>query len=221
MGSPKEKSFTEEIKCTYCGNLAPMEIVAVFSRVSEVCDERSKFSWEEGPVWQLLSCPACLEISLRKVYYHDGFTPEEWKKEILYPTSVNKIIGLPAKVKVAYETALKVSNIDPNAYAVLLGRVIDTVCIDRKAKGDSLAERIKDLANKNEIPCRLADIAHQLRQLRNIGAHADLGNLTKDEIPILSDLCKAILEYVYTAPALIDQVKKHFTRLNKKKLTSK
>jgi len=55
-----------------------------------------------------------------------------------------------------------------------------------------------------------------VQKLRNIGAHADLGNLTKDEIPILSDLCKAILEYVYTAPALTDQVRRRLARLKRK-----
>ena len=213
----KEENFTSPIKCFHCGNVAPMEVVTSFSQVKEVGDDPSHPPWEEGPVWQLLNCPACSDITLKKVYYHEMFDPDDLQEEILYPVCENKILGLPKEVFSAFEAASKVKNIDPNAYAVLLGRVLDKVCIDRKANGDSLAERIQDLAKKNEIPKHLADMANQLKDLRNIGAHANLGDLTKEEIPMLSDLCKAILEYVYTAPALIEKVNKHFQKLKQKK----
>jgi len=211
-----KKRYTMPIKCGHCSNRAPMEIVAIFSKVEEQHDEGSNISWEEGPAWEILLCPACLDVSLQKTYYHEGFDPSDWKWEIIYPKEIKEIVGLPQEVEVAYEAALKVRNIDPNAYAVLLGRVLDKVCIDRKAEGKSLSDRLKNLAEKGEMPTRLAEMAHQLRQLRNIGAHADLGNLTASEIPILSDLCSAILEYVYTAPALIERVKKHFKKLKNK-----
>jgi hypothetical protein len=125
------------------------------------------------------------------------------------------LVGLSPKIEQAYQSALKVKNVDSNAFAVLLGRVLDQVCIERGAKGDSLYDRLKDLASKGEIPTRLAEMAHQLRHLRNIGAHADLGDLTSAEVPILDDLCRAILEYVYTAPKLIEQVELKMAELRK------
>jgi Domain of unknown function (DUF4145) len=63
-----------------------------------------------------------------------------------------------------------------------------------------LNKKLNDLAEKGEIPTKLVEVAHSLRKLRNFGAHASLGELTRDEIPILDDLCRAILEYVYNAP---------------------
>jgi hypothetical protein len=98
--------------------------------------------------------------------------------------------------------ALKVKPIDSNAFAVLLGRVLELLCIDRKAIGKTLDNKLSDLATKGEIPSKLVDVAHNLRKFRNIGAHADLGELTAKEVPILDDLCRATLEYVYTAPHL-------------------
>lgn len=216
MDKKIEKRFTAAMKCGHCGNTAPMEIVALFSRIEEHYDETAKMTFEAGPAWELLFCPACLDVSLQKIHYHDLWEPEG-STEIIYPTKIKLIIGLPKEVNIAYEAALKVSIIDPNAYAVLLGRVLDKVCIDRKAEGGSLSDKLKFLAEKGEIPSRLAEIAHQLRQLRNIGAHADLGDLTTNEIPVLSSLCNAILEYVYTAPALIEQVKKHLEQLKTNK----
>jgi len=212
MTENKQKRFTPAMKCGHCGNKTPMEIVASFSQIQEKYDESIKMSWEEGPVWELLLCPACSDVTLQRTEYHEAFV-DDLLSEILYPIKTKPIIGLPKEVNMSYEAALRVSNIDPNAFAVLLGRVLDKVCLDRKAQGESLSEKLQYLAKQGEIPSRLAEIAHQLRQLRNIGAHADLGDLTEKEIPILSALCNAILEYVYTAPALIDQVKKHFENL--------
>jgi len=60
-------------------------------------------------------------------------------------------------------------------------------------------------------------MAHQLRFLRNIGAHATLGELTRGEAPILDDLCNAILEYVYTAPHRVEKVAKRIDELKKRK----
>jgi hypothetical protein len=81
--------------------------------------------------------------------------------------------------------------------------------------GESLYNRLTSLAEKCEIPTRLTEMAQQLRQLRNIGAHADLGKLTPAEVPVLDDLCRAILEYVYTAPKLIEQVELRLKELKK------
>jgi len=120
----------------------------------------------------------------------------------LYPQSIRIPVGLPVEIEKAYLAAIKVKAIDSNAFAVLLGRVLERVCVDRSATGDSLHKRLSDLAGKSEIPAKLVDVAHGLRHLRNVGAHADLGELTSEEVPILDDLCRAILEYVYTAPHL-------------------
>ncbi|MCI0563315.1 MAG: DUF4145 domain-containing protein, partial [Nitrososphaera sp.] len=117
----------------------------------------------------------------------------------------------------AYDAALKVRNIDSNAFAVLLGRVLDLVCLDKQATGNSLFERLNFLAARGDIPQQLADIAHQLRQLRNIGAHADLGELTSAEVPVLDGLCRAILEYVYKAPQLLQVAEQRLQQLKQDK----
>jgi hypothetical protein len=95
------------------------------------------------------------------------------------------------------------------------GRVLELICLDREARGTTLNEKLQDLAKRGNIPGPLGEMAHQLRALRNVGAHATLGELTSQEVPILDDLCRAILEYVYTAPNLITQVKKRIEKYKK------
>ena len=176
-----------------------MTVVAEYNR-------RRSFDYDWG-LWELVECPACNEVILRKRHWDEDY-PDELHYELLYPSPQGKVDGLPETIDRAYMAALKIRAIDSNAFAVLLGRVLDLVCIDRAAQGASLFERLKDIADKGIIPQQLADMAHAMRQLRNIGAHADLGELTQAEVPILESLIKAILEYVYAAPALVALVQK-------------
>jgi hypothetical protein len=128
-----------------------------------------------------------------------------------------RLSGLPSQIQEAYELALKVRVIEPNAYAVLLGRILEMICKDRGAVGKDLHEQLNSLATKGEIPIKLVGVAQSLRQLRNLGAHASIGELTSEEIPLLDDLCKAILEYVYIAPYLAKQAENRYKILKSKK----
>jgi hypothetical protein len=77
-----------------------------------------------------------------------------------------------------------------------------------------LANRTRH-AKLNRVRQLLALVAAGLRKLRNIGAHADLGELTGAELPVLDDLTRAILEYVYSAPLLAREAEERFARLKK------
>jgi hypothetical protein len=135
----------------------------------------------------------------------------------LYPLGEKVLRGLPRKIDAAYQAAHKVRNIDANAYGVLLGRVLDLVCEDRKASGKTLDQKLKSLAQNGEIPSKLVDVAAGVRKLRNIGAHANMGDLTAAELPVLDDLTRAILEYVYSAPFLAKEAEKRLAKLKTKK----
>jgi len=210
----KQKGFTIALKCGYCGNVATMEIKAS-------CGHMTNPTENIGEAFELVLCPSCKNVNLVITRYeevYDGVYPEYDKiTEISYPVEPKQVIGLPIKVSKAYKAAIKVRSIDPNAFAVLLGRVLEEVCKDRRATGKTLYERLKDLANKGEIPERLAEMAQSLRQFRNVGAHADLGELTENEIPFLDDLSRAILEYVYSVPKLVERVQRRLDEINKSK----
>jgi len=208
-----EKRFSGDERCGHCGNTTPMEIVAEYSGVRSYDDyPRSGIIWEAGTVYQLLLCPACESISLRSYWWHDrAMEPPDIEFKSLYPTQPAAPVGLPESIGRAYDAAQKVRSIDANAYGVLLGRVLELVCQDRHANGRFLGGKLEDLASRGEIPEGLVGVADGLRNLRNVGAHAALGELTPAELPIMDSLCRAILEYVYSAPSLAKQAE---TRLD-------
>jgi hypothetical protein len=208
-----QKVFTETTKCGHCANSAPMEIVASHSQVDS--HEEEGAYWEAGLVYQLTECPACRGITLRNFYYHDADDPEEFDHKVLFPLQRANPAGLPTTILKGWEAAARVKQIDTNAYGVLLRRLLELVCADRGANGKMLNDQLADLAQKGEIPSKLVDVARGLRRLSNVGAHALLGDLTPAEAPILEDLCRAVLEYVYSAPYLAQQAEERLAKLNK------
>ena len=200
----EEIEFTALMECSHCGNSAPMKIHAVLSQVKEYEDPQGGFPWEEGPIHELVVCPACEDILLLRHYWHDGWDPEEFPPaDVVYPRPSELPRGLPPEIRKQLEEALRVKKASPNAYGVLLGRLLELVCNDRGAKTGRLGDRLRELAARDEIPQKLVEVAEKLQELRHAGAHAFVGELTKAEIPILDSLCKAILEYIYSAPELL------------------
>ena len=209
-----EKRVSGVVQCGHCNNRAPMEIVATHSQVKDKFDPISKESWDLGDVYELLLCPSCNKVTLRKYFWHEMMEPDEVSIRVLYPVDKSPL-GLPASIQEAYNDALQVRTVNANAYAVLIGRVLEMVCDDRNATGKELYAKLQDIAVKGEIPDKLVGTANSLRNLRNVGAHASLGKLTEAEIPILDDLCKAILEYVYSASFLAKQAEDRLDHLKK------
>jgi hypothetical protein len=193
-----------------------MEIGASLPQIERHQNPKLHYEWEQGLIYQIAVCPACSNVTLRRCMWHEDMEADECTFTVLYPSSRSLPPGMPEKIAQAYEAASRVKDVDANAYAVLLGRVLELICIDRGAKGKFVAEKLKHLAEKNEIPENLVKVAAGLRNLRNVGAHAELGELTPAEIPILTKLCVAIVEYVYSAPHLATQAEECLNRLKGK-----
>lgn len=195
-------AYSEVSNCDHCENAAPMKIVACHEEMRAYDDyPGGGLEWEAGTRYELLRCPACSNVILRSYYWNDlTMDGSEVKYLTLYPRRDEAPLGLPQDIATALETASRVRRVSPNAYGVLLGRVLEMVCEDRCAGGVNLAAKLADLSSRGEIPQKLVDAARSLRDLRNVGAHPSLGELTNREVPILDELCRAILEYIYSAP---------------------
>ena len=211
-----EQLFSGKETCPHCSNAAPMEIVAKYGRIVTY-GEHPIEGFDTSVNYELLKCPACQDILLRKFFWNDlRDDPSNVRYQLLYPVPTTGPVGLPLKVSTTYEEAQKVRNISPNAYAVLLGRVLEEVCSDRRAKGRTLSAKLKDLSDRGEIPEKLVKVASGLRGLRNVGAHSGAGVLTATETPIIDKLCSAILDYVYSASILAEEAPHLLDNLQKR-----
>ena len=68
------------------------------------------------------------------------------------------------------------------------------------------------MASTGRIPKTLTEMANQLKQLRNLGAHDAEDEVTEEDVPIILDFLEVILEYLYVAPAKIAAVQARLNR---------
>ncbi len=114
--------------------------------------------------------------------------------------------AVPQAIRKAYEAALKVKNVEPNAFAVLVGRALEIMCKCENVQSRVLAEKLRNLGDSGRIPQVLAQMALQLKQLRNLGAHVAEDEVKEEDVPIILEFVEAILEYLYVAPEKIAKV---------------
>lgn len=197
-----EQRYSQNMKCRHCRNTVTMPIVADYSQVRSHSARDGLMEWSAGNVFQILECPACDGVTFQRGYFHDQF-PEEWQPAVLYPTEAEKVEGLSVEIERAYAAALAVKGIEAHAFAVLVRRLLEMICLNKGAQEKNLFEGLKALVRTGVIPQQLIDIANGLRIFGNIGAHAGGEQLSENEVPVIDALCRAILEYVYGAPRLV------------------
>lgn len=215
-------TFSKLTSCGHCSNISNMKIIGSISDMEEpnYKDDDPMYGSppEQGIIYSVLKCPACSKTNILSYFWHDCMeSDDDITFKNIYPPDKNIPIGLPENIFKAFRAAEKVKSIDVNAYVILLRRLLELICIDRSAKGDTLAAMLSDLASRNEIPDKLVKVAKGLKDFGNIGAHAGIGELSENEIPIVTTLCTAILEYIYSAPHLATIAESKLNAIKKKK----
>jgi hypothetical protein len=200
-----------------CGHCHQRVTALERARYHEVYTDYTSFGeielWRE---WRLLECGACARPILQELDSEGDWAIPGYEPPVLYPVAGLELEGLPSSVAKAYGEAVRVQTISPPACVTMIGRTLEAVCKDQVATGRNLEEKLTTLANNERLPLVLAQMARQLRQLRNLGAHADdEDEVTGADIPILMDFLDAILEYLYVAPRKLQKVE---ARLNRRSL---
>jgi Domain of unknown function (DUF4145) len=217
-------------RCGHCGNIGNCKIRASYN-YDISCEAPDNY---EQRIWLLLQCSACsrpllfeitnfeekriedlskfpfMEIMFSNGMSQDPVSPDLFENysmdnHILYPLEKSLSYSLPDEVRSAYSSALKVKYVEPNAFAVMIGRTLEVMCHHENANGKVLADKIKSLADSERIPQTLADMARQLRILRNSAVHADKDKLDikEEDVQIIHEFAEAILEYLYIAPGKV------------------
>lgn len=214
----EEDQVSESRICPYCASVGYMRVVGSGKDVKDVLvGGRNPFTVEAGTVYRLLACVNCEKVTLESSSWHEQMDhSSECDWETVHPSKRQPILGLPEAIEKEFNEAEAVRTASPNAYALLTRRVLEAVCEDRQADGKTLHAGLVDLAQRGEIPEKLAEVAQSLRQLGNVGAHYKAGSLTVEDLPSLEALCRAVLEYVYAAPRLVTQAESLIEEVRKR-----
>jgi hypothetical protein len=133
---------------------------------------------------------------------------------LVWPDSGGSQQSIPELVRDYYQEAGVVRNVSLNAYAISLRRALEAVCTDRGIDTrPPLAQRLQLLAFKDEMATRLNGMTLFLKDVGNIGAHADR-NVTQDEARLINKLFRLIVDYLYVVPDEITKLKSTWAKLH-------
>ncbi|MBQ7016936.1 MAG: DUF4145 domain-containing protein [Firmicutes bacterium] len=191
--------------CYHCGNQSLMPIVHKHAHdyggpVFDEFDDMIDCEFEEHFDWFLLSCPVCNKITLYEEYENEVTRGQYTQSEVLYPQSSIDYSGVPENIKTAFESALKVKNIDTAICALSLRRVLEAICKDRGANGRNLEQMISDMISRQILPQMFDDACWIVRQLGNSAAHGDTKHFSKYQVDQTIIFMQNIINYLYTLP---------------------
>ncbi len=194
-------------ECRHCGNKTKLDIVA---RYNERFDE--DFCCSED--WIILKCCACKKILFAKIYSgedtaqytEDGIEYEEIF-DTLYPIITYQNTNVPQKVNKAFLSAIKAQHVDDVVCLIALRRTLEIICKDKKAKGETLKDKILNLTQNGTFPAIINEASDILRILGNEAAHGE--NFENDWFVAkeMINFTQIIIEYVYVIPYRIEQIK--------------
>lgn len=162
---------------------------------------------EEQFQWYLLSCPVCHKVTLREEYTNECFRDYNTMIETLYPKSTIDYTGVPENIKTAFESALKVKNIDPAICSLALRRVLETICKEKGANGKTLELMISDMIDRGILPQMFDDACWIVRQLGNSAAHGDSAKFTVYQVDQTIDFMQNIINYLYSLPVKMQNIR--------------
>jgi hypothetical protein len=148
------------------------------------------------------ACSGLVQVVLKAHKIDQSFPPE-----VIDFDSTN----LPPNILSSLEEAIKAQAAGCyRASALMIRRVLEELCDDKKAVGSDLKKRLASLGGSVVIPKELLDAADELRLLGNDAAHInakDYDNIGPEESKLAIELAKELLKAVYQYASLVDRLK--------------
>lgn len=207
------------VQCYHCGNNGLMNVEHEINQQfggdyeNEFGDYQHDF--EEHITWKLLSCPVCHLVTLYQIYtdesmqvpYGEDFR-QLYEEKIIYPENKMKMNDVPKEIASAFESALKIKNIDYNICLISLRRTLEMICNNKNAKGDSLYKKIINLIEEKIFPKELENAYFVIKDFGNNGAHGNNMCMNQYEVDELIDILYGVIKYLYIMPKKIEKMKK-------------
>lgn len=119
--------------------------------------------------------------------------------------------NIPEKVLNAFQEAvISHANNCFVASAIMIRKTLEEICLERKATGKNLYERLQDLGTKIVVPKELIEGMQELRLLGNDAAHIEsnaFNEVGKNEVEISIEFTKEVLKAVYQYESLLGKLK--------------
>ena len=208
----EQKSKDAIYTCYHCGN------TGLLKYIGGTCWKNEEFEMAPNGIvyssfllehenWDIFECPVCHTPVVVSTYVFDA-AEELPEISIKFPNSLIHRDGVPAEIASAFESAVRTKGIDSAICLLSLRRVLEMICKDKKANGNNLEAKIKNLVDAKVLPEMFDDACWIIRKLGNEAAHADTVNFSDYEAEQVIDFLSIIIEYLYSVPSRIAKMKK-------------
>ncbi len=211
--NPIKEVVDKKIRHLPCGNCNGYTNHEVSKSVEKSWGNQDIQGWN---VFEIVTCRGCDGTSFRfsstNTDDFDYNTNEFSEHEELYP---NRIAGrkeidvyqLPEPVRAVYRETHKALCSGLNILAGIgLGALVESVCREKDAQGQSLENKIDDLVKKGVLTSEGANILHMIRGLRNKYAH-EVIVLGVYKLDVAMDVVENLLNSVYVIPKKAERLK--------------
>jgi hypothetical protein len=127
--------------------------------------------------------------------------------ELIYPKAGFIDVVVPVSVARIYEEAYRIKETAPNAYVVMIRKGLEAVADDQRVSGRTLQQKILKLSQNGIVPKALAEATDLIREIGNIGAHANKTDVHPLLVYAVDEFFRTIVEYVYVAPKKLKDFK--------------
>ncbi|WP_157830574.1 DUF4145 domain-containing protein [Aeromonas sobria] len=212
----KSQNVELEVPCIKCSGKTTHKVLVSVDVRGEETDGNWSMQWCDD--YQIIECGGCKAKSFRNVssnsedYYPISETEYEHDElELLYPSRIegrktleNEVHYLPAKVRGIYkETLGALNNNSPVLSGIGLRALIETLCKEKNAEGNSLYKKIDDLVAKKILTPAGASILHKIRTLGNDAAH-EVKPHSEKQLGLAMDVVEHVLNDVYIIPEKVE-----------------
>ena len=127
--------------------------------------------------------------------------------EQLWPPTLTLPPEAPDRVRKIYHEACLIRKYSASSFVVQIRRALEAVANDKKAQGGTLQAKTESLIKSGMLPPAFGDMSHISRMIGNLGAHDAEKDVTTQEVEIVDEFFRAIIEYLYVASEKISKIK--------------
>jgi hypothetical protein len=188
--------------CPYCNSDKGIE----FRYLSKYEDDCYSMNLSDPYIYEhkghmfVSECIACGRLILSDDY-GGQLSPELFDKtEILYPANFISNGAIPEEVRVTYEMAKRIQNLNAEAFALSIRKCVEIICKLHGIEKGNLANKLKKLCKENSLPDLMDEAANSIRLIGNQAAH-DIEDIHPINAQQIDDFFIILVEYIYVVPA--------------------
>jgi hypothetical protein len=203
--------------CPHCGNTSVQLVLLQQNYFESYYTIPEGTESKEPAMYTVTKCKTCDEILVYNRILPAG--DECWSTkygDIVFPSKLEFNLSVPTNVRKSYQEALKVRNSSPTAFVILARRVLEEICRDKTINCNNLGKAIKELSEKSKLPEVILEASSLIRVVGNAGAHSNNEEINPLHVFAVSDFIRVIIEYLYVAPAKVNEFKKRFKQFSDK-----